>query len=100
MTESMKSITKETPRGKQRFPRGGAGCRLTAGGLRHLLLEEGGCALIELLRREIFLARRDPPRVAGGIGHRAAAVAPELVGERLHDLRTGADRPIEQLVAI
>src|ERR1043165_9504241 len=55
---------------------------LPSGALRHLFEGLFGSAM-HFVRRQIFLACRDPPRVPGRIGDCARAIAPELIGHGL-----------------
>src|SRR5262245_19712595 len=64
------------------------------------LLEQVRHALLNLVWREIFLARGDPPRVALGIGDRSGAIAPELILHRHLDRRAGADGLVEERVGV
>ena len=63
-----------------------------------------GLPLLHLLRREIFLVRRDRPRVPVRIGERSAAIAPELIRHRpmgpVATLRARRDGAVEQRVAV
>src|SRR5258705_337273 len=54
----------------------------TVSGLRRELLHELILPLLHLLRREVFLVRRDAPGVPVRIGERAGPIAPELIRHR------------------
>ena len=57
-------------------------------------------ARLDFFGREIFLARRDPPVVPGGIGDEAGPIAPELILDRLRDLRAGVHGALEERIAV
>src|SRR5439155_17568166 len=65
-----------------------------------LVPEHGGGALLDLLRRDVFLVRADGPFVAEGVGDGAGAVAVELVLQRLEHFRAERHGPIEHRVAV
>src|SRR5262249_16953308 len=72
--------------------------------LRGELLHEFLSALVQLLARQIFFARRDGPFVPLGIDDRAGTIAPELIlhgaHASTHHLGASADGAIEQLVTV
>src|SRR5215204_1731245 len=57
-------------------------------------------ALVDLLRRHVFLVRRNGPNVTKGIGQCSGTIAIELVLQRLHFRATCIDRLLENRVAI
>src|SRR5260221_5895084 len=69
--------------------------RLFSGGL-HCLLG----AFVHLLRRHIFLVRRDAPVMSEGVPQKTRTVSIELVFDRSLDFRSLRDRFFENFVAI
>ena len=64
------------------------------------LLEELLTASLHLGVRQFFRTRGDPPDIAGRVSQRASPIAPELILHRHVYLRAGADRLVEERVAV
>src|SRR5260221_3935191 len=103
MSASARAVSRSMSLGSPRVPQErGSPLGACSGHRRRELLHELILPLLHPLRREVFLVRRDAPRVPVRIGERAGAIAPELIRHgavRCH-LPARGHGPLEQRVAI